>query len=237
MWWASAGEKKSGLVEEEEQEEEDEMDRALLLSTDQGDDGGRDGEEGSGGLTKEMAIVGYFHRLTGLIFATVSDAISRVDGEGVRRGGGGADDGGAPSGRGSVGSDEGVQGLGLVHSVSDPSTNSEGEGEDSAEEEGESDPNVSAAPPPPNQEDENEPLLPRSHSHANESREDSSSSLLGQGALTETVEITTEDMTQMGLDVWSSADRCFVEELVPLWWGREAVVRGGRVECCGVRLL
>jgi len=48
--------------------------------------------------------------------------------------------------------------------------------------------------------------------------------------------ITNEDMTRMGLDVWSESDREFVRELVAFYWGREADVRGGRVECCGVRI-
>ena len=41
----------------------------------------------------------------------------------------------------------------------------------------------------------------------------------------------------MGLDVWSQADREFVEELVALYWGRRAEVQVARVECCGVRIL
>ena len=48
--------------------------------------------------------------------------------------------------------------------------------------------------------------------------------------------ISTEDMSRMGLDIWSESDRDFVRELVKLYWGREADVRGGRVECCGVRI-
>ena len=53
----------------------------------------------------------------------------------------------------------------------------------------------------------------------------------------EAVFIGTEDMARMGLDVWSQADRKFVEELVALYWGRRAQVQGARVECCGVRIL
>ena len=51
------------------------------------------------------------------------------------------------------------------------------------------------------------------------------------------VMVTTSDMTQMGLDVWSAADRTFVEELVSVWWGRKAEVQGARVKCCGVSIL
>lgn len=53
----------------------------------------------------------------------------------------------------------------------------------------------------------------------------------------EAVSVGTEDMARMGLDVWSQADRKFVEELVALYWGRKAEVQGARVECCGVRLM
>ena len=48
--------------------------------------------------------------------------------------------------------------------------------------------------------------------------------------------VNSEDMTRMGLDIWSENDRSFVKELVAFYWGRKAEVRGGRVECCGVRI-
>lgn len=51
------------------------------------------------------------------------------------------------------------------------------------------------------------------------------------------VEITEEDVRATGLDVWSETDRKFVEDMVRLWWGRSAVVRGGSIECCGVRIM
>lgn len=53
----------------------------------------------------------------------------------------------------------------------------------------------------------------------------------------DTVSITSEDMTEMGLDVWSLADRVFAEELVQLWWGRRARVDCARVRCCGITIL
>lgn len=52
----------------------------------------------------------------------------------------------------------------------------------------------------------------------------------------EAVFVTSEDMARMGLDLWSDADRNFVEELVALYWGRKAEVQGARVECCGIRI-
>ena len=50
------------------------------------------------------------------------------------------------------------------------------------------------------------------------------------------ISISSEDMGRMGLDIWSQSDRDFVREMVAFYWGREADVRGGRVECCGVRI-
>lgn len=51
------------------------------------------------------------------------------------------------------------------------------------------------------------------------------------------VKITSADMAEMGLDVWSAADRIFVVELAALWWKREVKVDTARVRCCGVTIL
>lgn len=48
--------------------------------------------------------------------------------------------------------------------------------------------------------------------------------------------VSSEDVSRMGLDIWSESDRDFVRELVAFYWGRKADVSGGRVECCGVRI-
>lgn len=53
----------------------------------------------------------------------------------------------------------------------------------------------------------------------------------------EVVEISEQDVRAMSLDVWSEADKRFVEEMVSLWWQKKAVVKGGSIDCCGVRLL
>jgi hypothetical protein len=53
----------------------------------------------------------------------------------------------------------------------------------------------------------------------------------------ERVTISVADMVEMGLDVWSATDRLFVEELVALWWGREARVDSARIRCCGISVL
>ena len=63
------------------------------------------------------------------------------------------------------------------------------------------------------------------------------SALLSSNAKNNVIKITQEDLTSMGLDIWSSSDRTFVEDLVRMWWGREAAVKGGRIECCGVQIL
>ena len=48
--------------------------------------------------------------------------------------------------------------------------------------------------------------------------------------------VSSEDMACMGLDIWSEADRRFVQELVEFYWGRNAEVQGAVVECCGIRI-
>lgn len=48
--------------------------------------------------------------------------------------------------------------------------------------------------------------------------------------------VSSEDMARMGLDIWSEADRRFVQELVEFYWGRNAEVQGAVVECCGIRI-
>jgi Domain of unknown function (DUF4484)/DENN domain-containing protein 11 len=167
LWWASAGEKRSGPSEEDDVENE--QDGALLSSA---------FEDEEVNINKEVTIVAYFHRLTSLIFTTISDAMSRADGDGE----GYTDHEDSPD----VGSAQSESAL----------IDSDDVGEDAA-------------------------LLQGT----------------GYGVKNEDVEITQEDMTMMGLDVWSATDRKFVEELVELWWGRKAMVRGGRIECCGVRIL
>ena len=58
----------------------------------------------------------------------------------------------------------------------------------------------------------------------------------GSPAGVDVVYVSGEDVSRMGLDIWSESDREFVRELVAFYWGRKADVRGGRVECCGVRI-
>lgn len=58
----------------------------------------------------------------------------------------------------------------------------------------------------------------------------------GQWGSNGDVFVSSEDMARMGLDIWSEADRHFVQELVEFYWGRNAEVQGAVVECCGVRI-
>ena len=50
------------------------------------------------------------------------------------------------------------------------------------------------------------------------------------------VVVEAEDMTRMGLDPRSDADRAFVRGLVELYWGRGCTVSRAGVDICGVRL-
>lgn len=191
IWWASAGDKGAGLSEEESAENE--QDNGLLMADLEAVEAMIPSRSDTD-VPKEIAMVAYFHRLTSLIFTTISDAISRQDGEDVRRDEYQDEDG-----------DEDGQG-----------NRDEGEQDEEDRLGGAANGTAVASEAGPN---ESRPLM-------GEERDED-----------ETVELTREDMTMMGLDVWSAADRKFVEELVVLWWGRRAVVQGGRIQCCGVRII
>jgi hypothetical protein len=48
--------------------------------------------------------------------------------------------------------------------------------------------------------------------------------------------IGREEMARLGLDGWSEADGAFVSEVGEMYFGRGVEVRGGEVECCGLRV-
>ena len=83
---------------------------------------------------------------------------------------------------------------------------------------------------------------PQTNHPSDEDRDTATSPLLQSSTPTPLPEektpipITAEDMSRMGLDIWSESDRVFVKELVGLYWGRRADVRGGGLEWCGVRI-
>ncbi|KAI4248927.1 MAG: hypothetical protein L6R40_000939 [Gallowayella cf. fulva] len=99
IWWASAGETRT------DREEEEEYDSSLLanigratadtpsspgLSRGRREDGGGS-PEGEKGVGFEMALIGYFHRLTVLMLRTLSDVVDASDdGDGTGRDGDGA---------------------------------------------------------------------------------------------------------------------------------------------------
>ncbi|KAF2085460.1 hypothetical protein K490DRAFT_75097 [Saccharata proteae CBS 121410] len=58
----------------------------------------------------------------------------------------------------------------------------------------------------------------------------------GEGVVDDMVRVHGEDVTRMGLDVWSEADRAFVRDVLELYWGRRAEVHGASVECCGIKI-
>lgn len=217
IWWASAGEKRASGVSEEE-DDENQADNGLLLADLEnleapssaapnllpGMRTGDDDEEEGGKPPQEMALVAYFHRLTTLIFTTLSDAIARQDGD---------NDGDVNIGQEDENDYEAEsvvdqQNASIAAAVANDLLHAES--------------NAPPATAASARDEENTPLM------AQEGGEGSSDD--------ETVTIMAEDMTRMGLDVWSAADRAFVEELVGVWWGRRAEVRGGRIECCGVRI-
>jgi len=48
--------------------------------------------------------------------------------------------------------------------------------------------------------------------------------------------VSSSDLERMGLDVWSSSDHTFVEEVTKAYFGRRATVEGGNVDVCGIRI-
>ncbi|GAB1212241.1 hypothetical protein ATERTT37_001373 [Aspergillus terreus] len=110
------------------------------------------------------------------------------------------------------------------------------DGEDPGQHDGQTDASYQDEP-----EDDTEPSVAIGRQTTQE--DESSAPLLGRDAEPtlcdddEPVRITTEDMTEMGLDVWSGADRVFVEELVRSWWGRKAYVDSARIRCCGISII
>lgn len=184
LWWASAGEKRTGLSEEEE--EQDEQDTSLLASTHTGQLSHPGLHQEESNQPQEIALIAYFRRLTTLIFTTLADAVMRQDAV-------------------------------------------DGDDDDEIPAEYQDEPDADNDPPRSNDDDE-VPLLPPRRGMA---RKDSPA---GNRELPPVL-ITSADMTEMGLDVWSATDRIFVGELLELWWGRTAHVDGTRIRCCGIPIL
>jgi hypothetical protein len=185
LWWASAGDRRNGLTEEEEEQRD--RDTGLLDADDEED------------LTKEVLVVGYFRRLTGMMFQAISDVLrteneedeNAVEEDGDERGNNNMD-----------GGEDAVKQQQPEHAVEHHQTHSFDQGSDI-----------------------HRPLIQRDDSAGQPHDEE------------DAVEFSPEDVSAVGLDVWSKNDNEFVEEVVSKWYGRRAVVRGGVVECCGMRIL
>lgn len=48
--------------------------------------------------------------------------------------------------------------------------------------------------------------------------------------------IDRDDLSRMGLDTWSEADRAFVQEFGSMYFGRAIGIKGSEVDCCGLRV-
>lgn len=58
----------------------------------------------------------------------------------------------------------------------------------------------------------------------------------GDSADGEALIIDRTELSRLGLDTWSEADRAFVQEFGTLYFGRRVEVRGNEVDCCGLRV-
>lgn len=56
------------------------------------------------------------------------------------------------------------------------------------------------------------------------------------GVAEEVILIESDEVRRMGLDVWSNADKQFLQEVVQLYFERDAEVRSINVECCGIKI-
>ena len=166
LWWASAGDTRAGLSEAEQSEQE--MDLALLDSDQDGD-----------GRTKEIVLIGYFRRLTGMLFNATARIVQGVD-------------------------------------VQNKNDNEPAGTEEDADEDGDDGRRQNG------EEDEQRLLLSGQNT-------DSDSD--------EALDISSEDMSAMGLDMWSTSDKQFIQDFLYIWWGRQAKIRGMGVECCGVKII
>lgn len=52
----------------------------------------------------------------------------------------------------------------------------------------------------------------------------------------ESLMVDKDDLSRIGLDTWSETDKAFIQELLWMYFGRRADVRGASLECCGVRI-
>lgn len=48
--------------------------------------------------------------------------------------------------------------------------------------------------------------------------------------------VGSDEIMQMGLDAWSETDGAFAREMLRMYFGRDATVRGAGIDCCGLRI-
>jgi hypothetical protein len=57
-----------------------------------------------------------------------------------------------------------------------------------------------------------------------------------EGYEEDAIEVSNDDMRRMGVDPWNTGDRQFIQEVIRLYFNREANIEDDRVNMCGVRL-
>lgn len=214
LWWASAGDRRAGLTDAEEAQREVEM---QLVE-------GEGGDEDHAERTKEIVLVGYVRRLTQCLIKGLGDVVmsEHADGDGI-----GAEDDQMED------ADENAR--------QDADTNVDADANADAQD----DDDAATADPDTSHDDnaDTDPLLQSAKSPSPSPSQTQTQTApkdtpaADQTADTEVLQITPEDLSAMALDMWSSADRKFVEEFVNVYFRRHVRVTGMGVECCGVRIL
>lgn len=57
-----------------------------------------------------------------------------------------------------------------------------------------------------------------------------------EGYEEDAIEVSEDDMRRMGIDAWSAGDRRFVEDMMRLYFDRDAVIEDDGVRMCGMRI-
>lgn len=221
LWWASAGDRRVGLTESEEEGRD--IDLAML-------DPPELEVDSNGGRTKEIVMVSFFRRLTAVMFEGAAEIVKRASGEG-----------GDGEYRDDDDDEEGEErqvdandtpnrdvraGLGFPEDGEQERELPQQQkkvGDDSEE---------IAVTEDPDDGTGQQPLLPLPSSSKSQARGEEDQ------ADQEPIRFSSQDISSMSLDVWSSSDRKFIQDFTQTWWGRRAEVSGGGgLECCGVKIL
>lgn len=48
--------------------------------------------------------------------------------------------------------------------------------------------------------------------------------------------VSRDDISRIGMDTWSEADKAFVQEFLWMYFERRAEVDGANLDCCGLRI-